>query len=322
MASLETAMAEAAEAIRSASSLAITGHVSPDGDALGSALGLAHAARDAGVPAVVAFGGPAPISDSLRFLDLSPVVEAEEFPEEPECAVVFDTASADRLGDLAPRVNRSATVVVVDHHLEDGAEFGDIRVIDPTAAASAELAVLLIDAIGWAIGPVAAQCLLTGIVTDTGRFQYSATGSATMRLAARLLDLGAHPEIIGQHVYESVPFGYLKVSAAVLGRAVLEPDLGLVWSWVEERDVRSAGVSLGDLDGLIDDLRVAREAGVAALLKQTASGWKVSLRSRGQADVAAVAARHGGGGHHNAAGFTMDADRQVVVEAVRSGLRG
>lgn len=321
MIELQTALRAAAEAIRSAGQVAITCHVSPDGDALGSALGLAHAARAAGKEAIVSFGSPFEIPPALAFLDTGPVVPPSGFPAEPECLVVFDAGSIDRLAELGSSATRARTIIVVDHHKSTTGEFGDIHVVDPAAAASAQLCVYLLDALGWPIDERIARCLLTGIVTDTGRFQYSATDGEVMRVAARLLDAGVRPEMIGQAVYESVPFGYLQASAAVLGRAVLDPDLGFIWSWLDETDLDRAGVGYAEVDGLIDDLRIAREAGVAALLKQVAGGWKVSLRSRGAVDVGAIAERHGGGGHHNAAGFTMAGRRDAVVEAIRAALR-
>lgn len=320
MLDLATSLRRAADAIAGASSLAIVGHVSPDGDALGSALALAHSARLVGKDAVVSFGSPFAIPESLRFLDTSPVVPPGEFPARPDCLVVFDAGSADRLAELASNAAAARVVVIVDHHKSTTGDFGHIHVVDPLAAASGQLTVALLDTLGWPIDPTVALCLLTAIVTDTGRFQYSVTSGEVMRVAARLLDAGARPEVIGQAVYESVPFGYLEVSAAVLGRAVLEVDLGLIWSWVAEDDL--GDLRWGDLDRLIDDLRIAREAGVAALLKETPQGWKVSLRSRGGADVGAIAQTHGGGGHHNAAGFTLAAERDAVVEAIRAGLRG
>jgi len=318
---MRDALDAAIEAIASAQSLAVTCHINPDGDALGSALALAHAARRAGVDAVVSFGGEFVIPDSLAFLDLEPLVPVGSFPEEPECLVVFDVAAPDRLGDIAAVAEHAGTVIVVDHHVSNEG-FGDITVIDPSAAASAQLATYLIEGLGWPIDATVALCLMTGLVTDTGRFQYSATTGEVMRVAARLLDAGVRPEVIGQHVYESVPFGYLAVSAAVLGRAVLDRRRGFVWSTVTEKDLKSAGVEYSQTDGLIDDLRIAREAGVALLLRETPDGWKGSMRSRGGADVAAIAAMFGGGGHHNAAGFHAQVGIDEIVEQVLKAIDG
>lgn len=311
----------ARDAVAAAEALAITCHINPDGDALGSALGLAHAARHAGIPAVVTFGGEFVVPDSLQFLDLEPLVSVDDFPSDPSCLVVFDVAAPDRLGELAEVAERAGTVVVVDHHLSNDG-FGDVTVIDPSAAASAQLAVYLIESLGWPIDSTVAECLLTGLVTDTGRFQYAATSGEVMRVAARLIDAGARPEVIGQAVYESAPFAALGVTGAVLSRAVLEKERSLVWSVVTAADLAGAGVAAGQVDGLIDDLRIAREADVALLLKQTEDGWKGSLRSRGGTNVAAVAGTFGGGGHHNAAGFTADGPPEDIVARVRAALDG
>lgn len=310
----------AADAIRSAGALAITCHVNPDGDALGSALALAHAARAAGKEAVVAFGGPQDVADSLTFLDMSPLVPPSEFPAEPECLVVFDVAAPSRLAEIGSNAKRAGTVIVVDHHVSNDG-FGDITVIHPEIAASAQLATYLIEELGWEIDETVATCLMTGIVTDTGRFQYEATDGETLRVAARLLDAGVRPELIGQRIYESVPFGYLAVSAAVLARAALEEEIGLIWSTMTTADLEDAGLGYEQADALIDDLRIAREAGVALLLKQTATGWKGSMRSRGEVDVASIAGLFDGGGHHNAAGFHSTGTVESIVERVRGALR-
>jgi bifunctional oligoribonuclease and PAP phosphatase NrnA len=318
---MKEALQKAAEVIGRAESLAISCHVSPDGDALGSALGLAHAAIAAGKGAVVSFGTPFVVPPSLEFLDSAPLVRPKDFPEEPEVMVVFDVGSFDRLVELGSSAKRAGTLIVVDHHVtNDG--FGDVQIIDGSVAASGQLAVYLLDALGWPIDEKVATCLLTAIVTDTGRFQYSSTSPETLRVAARLVEAGARPEVIGQHVYESVAFGYLKASSMVLGRAELEEDLGLVWSWIGHQDLAASGARYEDLDGLIDDIRIAREAGVAALLKEVDKGWKVSMRSRGEVDVGSIAVAHGGGGHHNAAGFTATESLEEVVESIRAHLRG
>lgn len=316
---IREAIARAVEVVGKTPSLAITCHVSPDGDAIGSALALAHAARGAGVEAVVSFGEPFVLGPAYGFLDTTPLVLPSEFPTEPEVMVVFDVASVDRLGELGAVAARAGTVVIVDHHASNSG-FGDVQVIDPDMAASAQLATYLIEALGWEIDETIATCLLTGIVTDTGRFQYSATDGETLRVAARLLDAGARPEVIGQHVYESVPAGYLALSARVLGRAVLEEERRFIWSTVYLDDLVASGVRYEETDPLIDDLRVAREADVAALLKQVDGGFKVSLRSRGRVDVGRIASEAGGGGHHNAAGFTGSADVDEVLAVIRAGL--
>ena len=318
----EDALQRAAGIVRQAGSFVVSGHVGPDGDALGSALAFAHAARAAGKEAVVAFGGGSALPDTYSFLDGGPLVDASDVPPAPEVMVVFDVGVPSRLGELAGVAAAAGHLIVVDHHPDPDPGFGDVQVVDPSAGAAAQLCAYLIREAGWEIDERVGRCLLTGIVTDTGRFQYSSTDGPILRVAADLVDAGVRPEMIGQAVYESVPFGYLQVSSAVLGRAVLDEDLGMIWSVLYDDDLQAAGIAYEDTDPLIDDLRIAREAGVAVLLKQVDGGFKASLRSRGAVDVGAIASAEGGGGHHNAAGFTTGDPVEQVVERIRARLRG
>lgn len=312
--SIRRAIQQAADVLAAAPELALACHVSPDGDALGSVAGLARAAAAAGKRVVSSFGAPFAVSGQYGFLDLSCLVPPQDFPAAPKVMVALDVAAPDRLGELAGPAARAGTLVVIDHHATNPG-FGHVTVVDPHAAATAELVYHLIRRLGWPLDEETATALLTGIVSDTGRFQYSSTAPGVLRVAARLVAAGARPEAIGQRIYEWRPFGYLQVAAAVLGRARLED--GFLWSVLYAADGAAAGVGPEDLDLLIDDLRVAREAEVTALVKEVAGGWKVSLRSRGRVDVGAIAARYGGGGHHNAAGFNAEGGLEAVVAAMR-----
>ncbi len=315
-------LTDAARAIREAGSLVATGHVNPDGDALGSSLGLALSARAAGRSARACFGGGFALGRHFSFLDTGPVVDPGEAGA-PDVLVAFDCNDPERLGaELAPVVEAAGTVVMIDHHVA-GAGFGDIRVCEPSAPAAALLCYRLIRLIDWELPPEAATALLLGLVTDTGRFQYGNTNPEALRAAAELVEAGARPEVIGQAVYESVPFGYLGVAGAVLSRATLEPAHSLVWSYLTQDDLGRHRIGMEDADALIDDVRIAREAEVALLLKEQPGGqWKLSLRSRRHVDVAAIAGTMGGGGHHRAAGCSFSGTRDEAVEAVRRRLAG
>jgi bifunctional oligoribonuclease and PAP phosphatase NrnA len=313
---LDAVIAEMAKA----EELVLTCHVGPDGDALGSLLGVAWLARRQGKRVYASFGEPFTIPEAYRFLPVDLLVPPGAVPAEPGLMMSFDAGSLDRLGVLAEPAGRAKTLVVVDHHASNPG-FGTLNLIDPKAAATAEICVQLMAGLGWELDEVSATCFHAGLVTDTGRFQYSNTSPSTLRVAATLVEAGARPEIVGRHVYEEVPFGYLHLASTVLGRASLDPELRLVWSWVSFADLATAGIGMDDTDPLIDAVRVARESDVAMLLKEAGQGRvKVSLRSRGRVDVGAIAVAFGGGGHHNAAGFTFTGSIEAAVEAVRGRL--
>jgi phosphoesterase RecJ-like protein len=306
-----------AEALAAASTIGAVGHVRPDGDALGSVVGLVLAARAAGKDAVASFGEPFVIGEEFAFLDLEVLVPPSQFPKGLDLAIVCDTSARDRVGSVVGRVESAATVGVIDHHRSNGG-FGDVTVIDPDAAATTQLVYRVLRLLEWPVTPQVATALYTGLVTDTGRFQYSSTTPEVHTIAAELIEAGAVPATVGQSLFEEAPFGYYGVVAAVLGRAVLEADIGLVWSVLSEKDVAEAKIPPTATDGLIDLVRMATEAGVACLLKEAAPGVvKGSLRSRGVVNVAAIAEALGGGGHHNAAGFTVEGTPEQAIAKVR-----
>ncbi len=196
--------------------------------------------------------------------------------------------------------------------------FGDIALIDPTAAATGMLVFDLLAELGWPVTPEIADCLLTALVTDTGRFSYSNTAPQTLRVAAELVEAGARPETISRKVYEEAPFGYLQVAGIALSRARLDRDLGMVSTFVTEAELDAAGIDWGDIDNLINTLRLAEEADVAVLAKvHSDHRVRLSLRSRGATDVGALAQELGGGGHRLASGITSDGPVEDVIEEVR-----
>ena len=308
----------AAKAIREAESLALACHVGPDGDALGSMLGLGIAAANAGMNVHASFGSPFVVPDNLAFLPTDILVAPGDFPDRPGTMVVLDVGSPDRLGELAPKAGQAGTLIVIDHHVTNTG-FGDISLIDPAAAATAEIVLRVLDVLGWPVTPEIATCLHTAIVTDTGRFQYANTTPATFATAARLVEAGARPPEISRHVYEEAPFGYLKAAASALARAELHDDLGLVTCVVTAEDLTSAGIDWGDIDNLIDLVRMAEEADSAAVLKVLESDRvKVSLRSRGGTDVGSLAVALGGGGHRLAAGFTYTGTAEQALAEIKT----
>lgn len=312
----------AAEAISKADRVTFGCHVGPDGDALGSMLALAVAASNAGKEVAASFGSPFLVPPSLGFLPVDHLVAPDDLPDEPELMVVLDVGSADRLGELASNASHAAQVVVIDHHVTNEG-FGDIAVVDPSAAATGELVYRILNSLEWKITPEVAQCLHTALVTDTGRFSYSNTTPDTLRIASKLVEAGAVPNEISRHVYEEEPFGYLRAVSIAMGRAVLDRDLRVVYTSITHEDLKDAGIDWGDTENLIDLLRLAVEADTAVLVKGHEDGRvKTSMRSRGDTDVGSLAATMGGGGHRLAAGFTVEDEIDSVIEHILGAVEG
>lgn len=307
----------AGEAIAGTDELALACHVGPDGDALGSMIGFGLAARNAGKKVVASFGSPFVVPSNLSFLPTDLLVAPAEFPASPQTMVVFDVGSADRLAELGSAAGKAGRLIVIDHHVtNDG--FGDIAVIDPDAAATSVLVADLLEILDWPLTPEIATCLHTALVTDTGRFQYSNTTPSTLRLGADFVAAGAEPAQISQKVYEEAPFGYLKAAGVALSRAKLDRELGMVSTVITETELEEAGVDWGDIDNLMDTLRLTAEADVAVLAKvHPDNRVKLSLRSRGGTDVGALAAELGGGGHRLASGFTFEGSADDAIVEVR-----
>ncbi len=321
---MSDAFARAAEVLATARRVALACHVNPDADALGSVLGLSNHLRERSVETVCSFGNDP--FDLPRWAAALPGSEAlvppGEFPRDPAVLVTCDTASLDRLGMLAATAVRAREVIWIDHHASNDG-LGTISLLDPRASSTAELVYRLIRTMGDRPSADVAACLYAGLVTDTGRFQYEAVRPETLRLAAELRELPFDHARLAQILYEDHSAAYLRLLGTAVQRLALEPDADLVWTYLTQADLAESGVQPSETDDLIDVVRTAREADVAALVKQQRDGrFKVSLRSRGAHDLATVAAGFGGGGHRLASGYTSTHGLAETVERLKAALRG
>ena len=310
----------AALVVAEAAELALACHVSPDGDALGSLLAMHELCRVNGKPAVASWSEPFEVGPHYRFLPgLSSATKPGDFPAAPEAMMTFDCGSLDRLGDLREAAVAARSLVVLDHHATN-TRFGSVNLVDPGAAATAVLVRRLAARLDWKLTRDAAICLYTGLVTDTGRFQYSNTTPEVFALAEELSSFDLPIASMSRQLFEEHRFEYLQLIGRCIERTELDRDLHLVASWVTEDDLRRHGCSLEETEGLIDIVRRASEAEVACVLKETEEGIRVSLRAATSYDVAALAARFGGGGHRYAAGFLAPGTVAEVLAALRDVL--
>jgi phosphoesterase RecJ-like protein len=316
----EAVLDRAAQAIEAASAVALACHMSPDGDALGSMLAMHHLCRSRGKPSIASWPEPFVVAPHYTFLPgLDAVTKPADFPAAPDLMMTFDCGSLGRLGELAEPAGAAGALIVVDHHATNDS-YGSINVVDPDAAASAFLVYRLAQRLGWPLDRDAALCLYTGIVTDTGRFQYANTTPEVLAMATELSRFGLPIADMSRQLFEEHRFAYLQLAAASLQRAELDTQRRFVATWVTADDLERFGVELDEVEGLIDLVRRTAEADVSCVLKEADDGTRVSLRSISDVDVAAIAISFGGGGHRAAAGFTSPLPIPEVLEQIRAAL--
>lgn len=318
----DDALDRAARVLDGARQVALVCHVNPDVDAMGSMLGLAGFLAERGKKVEAAW--PNDPREQPRWLEALPcrahLVAPGDLPKRPEVLVTLDAAAVSRLAGLSHLVEKATTVICVDHHRTNPG-FGTVDLIDPEASSTGEVVVRLIERMGGTPSVEVAACLYAAMVTDTGRFMYEAATPQTLRVAAQLREQAFDHARLAQALFEDNSFGYLKVLGVALERAQLLPEARLVWTYLTRRDLEEADVPIQETDELMDVLRTAREADVAAVLKeQREGGFKISLRSRGDTDVSAVAERFGGGGHRLASGYAFEGSVEEAVEALRQAL--
>jgi phosphoesterase RecJ-like protein len=309
------------EALRTHERFLVVTHENPDGDALGSLLGITLGLRALGKDAVMYLAGATPLPAELAFMPLADLVREPPDDSGDRVLLAVDCANERRLGPDPELLDRVALVVDVDHH-HDNTRFGAVNLIVADASSTAEIVRDLLRELGVELTPGIAEALYVGLVTDTGRFQYSNTTAKALRLAAELVEAGADVHGIFRRVYETVQFAKLKLLARALDRAKLYEDGRLLISYLVRDDFAAVGAEEPYSEGIIDYLRMAEGAEMVALIREPPSdagpARRVSLRSSlDEVDVSAVARQAGGGGHRQAAGFSSEVSIEGIAEFIR-----
>ena len=315
---------DVAAALTSARHVVLTTHVNADGDGVGSEIGLWHLLRAKGVAVTIA--NPTGIPNRFNFLVPEGADQSRDAVHQIERADVvasLDIGDISRLGNLAAVINkRQPLFVCIDHHVGPVKLPSGPCLIAPEATATAELVFDLSTVEGWPLTPESAQALYVGLLTDTGGFRFSNTTARALRVAAVLLEKGVDPESIYASVYASAPEGRVRLLAEVLQTLVVEPDVGLAWVSVPPDALRRHEVTADDLDGIVEFPRSIAGVRMALLFRHIGNGRiKVSFRSMGEVDVAALAHQFGGGGHHRAAGASLAGSMAEVEEQVLKAAR-
>lgn len=304
-------------------------HLNADGDGAGSEAALAHWLLRRGLePSIV---NPTPFPELFRFLlpeGLVPRTPAEEegakAMRNADVFLVLDTAEPSRLGAVLSGTD-GRRVLVIDHHPATSSSIGDVVVCDPSACATGELAFDLIRQAGDRVELSEARGLYVAIATDTGSFRFANTTARTHEIGAELLRAGVDPEAMYGRIYAQYTPARLDLLRLALERLQVAEDVPVAWISLAHADVARTGAVKEDLEGIVEYPRRIRGIQVAFLLRELHDGsTKVSLRSSGDADVAAVARRLGGGGHTKASGAVvpegMEAAEARVLAEVREAL--
>jgi phosphoesterase RecJ-like protein len=301
-------------------SFLVTSHERPDGDALGSALGLMHLLDALGKRSTVVFRDPVP-AGYLTLPGVDRIVAT--VPVEPvEAAILLECSSFARASMDAAQFEaaRPALTINIDHH-SSGRNFADFNWIDPSACAVGAMIYQLARAAGVRIGAAMATCLYTAVLTDTGSFHYAGTDASTFALAEHLVEAGADPTRIAQDVYCSQSPARVRMLGAALGRIQIERPLA--WTSITLADIAQSGGNVEDSEGIVNHVIAIAGIEAAAFFREVVPGreCRISLRSKGQFNVAAVAERFGGGGHRNASGCTFAGPLAEATERIVDALR-
>lgn len=306
--------------LRQAGSVCVVGHVRPDGDCVGSQLGLGMALRNAGKKVTVWNEDGLP--RKLAFLDPDELFAKPVSGRTFECVVATDAASFERLGATGRCIADRKVLLNIDHH-ESNTRYADINWVVPDVPSTGELVFELLKRARWPVTAPIADCLFAAISTDTGSFRYPTTAPATFRAAAELVELGADLGRIGHHVYDSHPMSRFRLLRHVYRQCRLTHDDRIAYFWLRPGDYGRAGAEREESEGLIDHIRAIEPVIVACVFEQTGDDQiRISLRSKNErVDVNGVAQQFGGGGHRAAAGARIAGTPLAVQRRVLRALR-
>lgn len=303
-------------------------HKGPDGDAIGSSLGLYHILANLGISATVIapdaypdFLAWMPGNEGVMVYDANPA-KAETVIAACDLVFCLDFNAPHRMGNLSTAIIESGKpLVVIDHHREP-ADFAQTYYVDDTASSTAELIYRLTSDLGALpnLGKDAAVCLYTGIVTDTGSFRFSSVSPKLMRVAADLMETGMDHTLVYQHVFDSNTEARLKLRGYALSEKLkVMPELGVAYMSLTAEELAAHNFKKGDTEGLVNFALSIQGVNVAAFFSEKDGIIKISFRSKGKFDVNQMARAHfNGGGHMNAAGGMSDQSMDDTLKRFES----
>ena len=310
------------EMIRESQRICVAGHVRPDGDCIGSQLGLTLALREHGKD--VTCWNEDTVPQKYAFLDRNHIMRQPEKGRKFDLVIATDCASFERLGTVGEAIGKPR-LINIDHH-ESNTRYGDLNWISERAASTGELIFQLLRAARWPITPAIADNLFTAVSTDTGSFQYPTTRPGTYHTAGELVRMGAHLDTICNEVYQSFSMSRVRLLKHLYNHFHLAHKEQIAYLWLKKKDFARTGAESNDTEGLIDHIRSIEPVVVACVFEEAEPNLtRVSLRSKSaRVNVNDIAAQFGGGGHPAAAGARIAgsslATQRRVIAAIGKAL--
>ncbi len=311
------------EGIRGSQTLCVVGHIRPDGDCVGSQLGLAMALQNEGKK--VCCWNEDPIPEKYQFLDPDKLFQKPRRGMKFDCVVATDAASFERLGAVGACVSDHKMLINIDHH-ESNTRYGGLNWVSAREPSTGELIFRLLKTAKWPITKPIADCLFTAVSTDTGSFQYSTTRPGTYHVAGELVSRGANLAKICEEVYQSYPVSRARLLRHIYSHFKLAHKDQIAYFWLKKSDFARTGADSSDTEGLIDHIRAIAPVVVACVFEEIEPELtRISLRSKNsKVNVNEIAAQFGGGGHPAAAGARIPGTplsvQRKVIAAVKKAL--
>jgi phosphoesterase RecJ-like protein len=311
------------EAIRPHRTFCVVGHIRPDGDCVGSQIGLALALRSEGKKVVC--WNEDPIPQKYEFLDPDHLFQRPKRGQSFDCVIATDAASFERLGSVGPCIAKRKLFINIDHH-ESNTRYADLNWVSAREPSSGELIYRLLKTARWPITKRIADLLFTAVSTDTGSFQYPTTRPATYHVAGDLVRYGADIAKICEEVYQSYPLSRARLLRHIYSHFRLTHNDQIAYFWLKKADYARSGADSSDSEGLIDHIRAIASVVVACVFEEIDPELtRISLRSKSdKVNVNEIAAQFGGGGHPAAAGARIPGSplsiQRKVIAAVKKAL--
>jgi bifunctional oligoribonuclease and PAP phosphatase NrnA len=320
-----TELDQVVDELRGARKLLLTTHENPDGDALGSLLGMHGVLTQLGKDSLMYLSPDEfPLPHEYRDMENRDIIGAPPADMDERIAVFLDCGNIDRMPvDFLQR--EGIHILNIDHH-HDNTRFGTANLVDPKASCTAEIVWRLAKELGAELTTEIARALYVGLITDTGRFMYENTSAEAHLMAAELIEAGVEPHVLYSRIYESMPFERITLLQRALATIRRFDDGTVTMLHLTVADFEQTGAVENDSEGIIDHARAVEGTAVAVLVRDLtgdrAGKRKVSLRATdGRVDVSEIARGFGGGGHRQAAGATTELDIDALTEAIRERVR-